>query len=570
MKTKKTTLAAFALLVSAAARAQAPPPAPPRVTGAVETSILELDVVVTDKGGRPVSGLGRDDFEVKIGGKPVAIENFYERRTLPAPASEDSGTPATAPAGAAATLSPAPRQPRHIVLFVDRLHLIEKWKADAAFDALRELIRKTVVGPGDDAMIVTWDRAIGTVIPFTADLSAIDRVLAREQRLSRSPLPEDMTVRSLQDEAAWFATLPTSSVSSGVEVSTRAAAAEAYAQMQAKASALKGVFSTLGGLPGRKVVVLVSHRFSELAGLEFSLTGPVRYGEFSPDAREFNARGIVDSVARAANANGITVYTFFPTGWPDEAAVVRADASRYSNPKLDSPVEGARGDMIVQNEAAAQEPLALETGGTFTLGYKDAPTLSARIVADVESSYSLGVAAPGGKPGRTLSVDVKTRDRSLRVRSRRTAVERTPEERIEARVLSNLFRAESPSGLRVAFESASVDTKKGKTTAALKVRVPIAGLVRTPSARGESGAFSVLVASADANGSFTEVVRQRRPFEIPKGDAERAAAGHFTYEVPVVIGSGEARISVCVWDEVGKDAGFLLVELRDGRASVRR
>ncbi len=35
---------------------------------------------MTDKDGRPVSGLKAADFEVRIGGRPGAIENFYERR----------------------------------------------------------------------------------------------------------------------------------------------------------------------------------------------------------------------------------------------------------------------------------------------------------------------------------------------------------------------------------------------------------------------------------------------------------------------------------------------------------
>ena len=122
----------------------------------------------------------------------------------------------------------------------------------------------------------------------------------------------------------------------------------------------------------------------------------------------------------------------------------------------------------------------------------------------------------------------------------------------------------------MSLDSASVAEAKKKTTATLRVRVPIGGLGKAPSARGESGAFSVFVVSAAADGAFSEVVRQRRPFEIPRADAEKAAAGHFTYEVPVVVGGGEARISVGVWDEVGKEAGFLLMEVRDGQVGTLR
>ncbi len=564
-----SVLFAAALACPAAVRAQAPP-ALPRVAGSVETSILEIDVIVNDRDGRPVAGLKAADFEVRIGGKPAAIANFYERRPAILPAAPPPEAPAAAPAGPSDT-APAPaRPPRHVVLFLDRLQLLEKWKADATFDGLRSVLRQTVVAPGDDAMIVTWNRAVGTVIPFTSDLTAIERVLAREERLSRRPLEFDSVRRQLEDEAAWFQSLPLSSAHSGVEVSQRAAAAEAYAQMNAKANALKAVFSTLGGLPGRKIVVHASHRFSDLAGLEFFLTGPVMYGSIPVDAREYNAHGMVESVAESANANGVTLYTMFPPGWPDEAQVIHADASSYSNPKINDPVEGARGDMIVMNEAAALEPVALKTGGTFSLGYKDAPALAPRIVADLESAYSLGIEAPGGKAGKSLTVDVKTKDRSLRVRARRTVVEKTPEERVRDRVLSNLFRPERSSALPVALAAASADTKKGKTTVSLTLSIPVGQLARTPSARGESGAFSVFVASASADGSFSDVARQRQPFDVPRAAATHADAGHFTYELPVVVGSDEARISVGVWDEVGRDSGFLVVDVAGGKATLHR
>jgi VWFA-related protein len=566
--TTTRTLLATALGLSTAVHAQTPP-ALPHVRGSVETSILELDVVVTDRDGRHVSGLQPADFEVRIGGKPAAIANFYERKA--AAAEHAAPAPdAAEQAGVARAAAPQSRPARHVVLFVDRLQLLEKWKSDATFDGLRAILRQTVVAPGDDAMIVTWNRAVGTVVPFTSDLAAIERVLAREEKLCRRMLEADTARRQLEDEAAWFQSLPLTSVRSGVEVSQRAAAAEAYAQMRAKANALKAVFATLGGLPGRKILVHASHRFSDLAGFEFFLTGPVMYGSIPADAREFNAHGMVESVAEAANANGVTVYTIFPPGFPDEAQVIHADASASSNPKINSPVEGPRGDMIVMNEAAALEPVALKTGGSFSLGYKDAPALAPRIAADLDSAYSIGVEAPAGKAGKTLTVNVRTRDRALTARTRQTAVDKTPEERVRDRVLSNLFRPVPSSALPVALAGSSAAATKGRTTVSLTLSIPVAGLVRTPSPGGESGAFSVFVASASADGSFSDVARQRQPFDVPREDAAHAATGHFTYELPVVVGSDEARISVAVWDEVGREAGFLLVDVAGGKATLRR
>ena len=73
---------------------------------------------------------------------------------------------------------------------------------------LRDVLHRMVAEPGDDAMIVTWDRAVGAVVPFTSDLALVERVLEKEREKSRHPVPEETTIRELVDEAAWFATNP--------------------------------------------------------------------------------------------------------------------------------------------------------------------------------------------------------------------------------------------------------------------------------------------------------------------------------------------------------------------------
>jgi hypothetical protein len=62
----------------------------PRVAGeTIEVSLVNLDVVVTDKQGRRVHGLTANDFEVLEDGKPQAITNFSafvpDDPSLPAP-----------------------------------------------------------------------------------------------------------------------------------------------------------------------------------------------------------------------------------------------------------------------------------------------------------------------------------------------------------------------------------------------------------------------------------------------------------------------------------------------------
>ena len=52
--------------------------------------LVDVDVVVTDKEGRPVTGLTKEDFEVREDGKPVALQTFMAR-TATDPEDDDSG-----------------------------------------------------------------------------------------------------------------------------------------------------------------------------------------------------------------------------------------------------------------------------------------------------------------------------------------------------------------------------------------------------------------------------------------------------------------------------------------------
>lgn len=580
MKAGSATLVLAMFGASGAAFAQAPaekPAAGPRVTGSVETSVLEIDVVVTDRDGKPVTGLVSADFDVRIGRLPAEITNFYERKpaSLPLPeravARDGVAAPVSeGPPPGAAPVAASDRPPRHLVLFLDRLELPEKWKSEGTFGPLKSLLRG-MLGPRDDAMIVTWERSLRSVLPFTSDLAALERVLDRQEALSRRLPSAPAVLDQLSDDAAWFKSLPLGASGGGIEVSQRALAAEAYAQMKAKASALRAVISTLGGLSGRKILVFTSHRFSDLAGLEFFLEGRAMFADTPSGAHEFNARPFVESVAAAANANGVTLYPVYPAGWPDSAGPGLSAASRPSaNPSLNSAVEGARGDMVVMNESVALDTLADRTGGRLAIGFKEIGDLVPRIQRDIDYSYSIGVAPPPGKPGKDVAVDVKTKDRRLEVHARRSVVAKSPETRIRDRVLSNLFVRDPSSRLRISLVQTAAETKKGKTTLSLPIQVPIGALATLPSTGGEKGAFSVFVASAGADGSFSEVTQQRQPFEIPRADLAKSKTGHFTYEVPVVLGAPEARVSIGVFDEIGRDAGFLLVDVSGGVATVRR
>jgi VWFA-related protein len=74
-----------AILLTLAARAQtpAPPTEDPTTTLIIDARLVSLEAVVRDKKGNIVQGLTKDDFELRLDGKPWPIRYFAADNTLP-------------------------------------------------------------------------------------------------------------------------------------------------------------------------------------------------------------------------------------------------------------------------------------------------------------------------------------------------------------------------------------------------------------------------------------------------------------------------------------------------------
>jgi hypothetical protein len=548
------TLALLAALAASAAPAAEPPATPPRAAASVEVTLFNLDVVVTEPSGARVRGLKAEDFEVRHDGKVVPISNFSEIRT-----GEGGPTPGPEP-GAAAPPAAAARPPRRIVLFFDRLHVPDAARRAELFDALSRLLEVSIE-EGDEAMVVTWNRSIRTVLPFTGDVELLAATLRGIERQSGRVAPERGDQDLLRESDEWFTSLAADprigTDFGGFMPSAELAAQQAFFEMKAKTSALKGLAATLGGMDGRKVLVLVSHRFSRYAGLEFLLkdrTGAEALGD--PRTRQFDSKRLLEEVARAANANGVTLHGVFPAEL--EAAMPSADRSRLSAPGLSDQPLGGKEQIVLDNELEALSFVAEKTGGVAAVGAGNVDRFVDRVASDLESWYSIGYPAPPGA-GRSVPVAVKVKGRKLDVRVRSSLVEKTTAEQMADRVLAHLFQPDGRARIPISATASPAPSQDGKYRIRVEVRIPIASLALLPTAKGAQGAFSVLVASVAAAGDFSEVTRRSQAFEIPAAELETAKAGHYTYELEIVATGPDARICVGIWDEKGSDAGFAVV-----------
>ena len=97
----------------------------------LKADLVQIDVVVTDRNNKPVSGLKREDFELYDNNKPQLITHFsFEQSTSTSlRIAEDTETPRSLPRAITAT-----ELKRVIAFVVDTLHMKPEKRINARFD----------------------------------------------------------------------------------------------------------------------------------------------------------------------------------------------------------------------------------------------------------------------------------------------------------------------------------------------------------------------------------------------------------------------------------------------------
>jgi len=522
----------------------------PRLGESIEVSIVNVDVFVTDRDGRRIHGLSKEDFEIFEDGKRQAITNFAEY----------SGTPLTGHADVTAAKEPqnAPRQKRTIVVFIDRFS-IPQFSSEPMFSAIRSFLRE-VVRPGDAVTIVSWRRQVITRLPATDNLEAIERVLTAIQKessfVSADVQTDIVAEKEFEQEVAAFAAQHNFAVErlDDVTLTGLEAARRAKFDMRRKISAINALIGAVSAAEGTKAVILATHRFSRIAGKEYLRGLYAQLGPKTPTELEYDMSNEIESVTRTANANNVRIYSLYPEGLGNVA--IGSAELKYQGP---SPVFD---QIVLDNELDAMKEVSSKTGGTLAWGSKDIVQILPAIRDDFDSYYSLAyrVTASGKDSAHTIAVKVKNRD--YIVRSRSEYVEKSDATRMKDRVVANLFGTSAGGTIPVNISlGASKPVGKGRRTVPVIVTFPSASLTTVPEKEGHAGAFSVYVGWGNALGQVGDITHETRSFRIPPDQLQTANRVTFTYEFEVLIDQKTSLISIGVIDEVAKEYGLRRVEL---------
>jgi VWFA-related protein len=548
---------AIAILLTVAAVLPLPAQQQTPLVESIEVQIVNIDVVVTDKSGKPVTGLTANDFEVLEDGKRQPITNFYEARaTAAAPATATASSP-----------EPEESRPRHFILFVDNytLHPHVRTEVVASLD---QFIDKHL-GSHDEASIASWNRSLQILTPFTSDKAALHAAVAKVATIGSvnslaTPLGRAqqscmrsyqamrnnrMTPRLAYEECIMAVTDQTEELALGTR------------QLM---GAINVTLNMLAGFEGRKILVLAGAQLPSRPGLEIFQWANQTFQPFlrgfdaalsSPGIEISKVQGLaMDALAQTANAQGATLYIIAAAMPGDPIAIATGVATDDNGADFQHRM----------NTAGASRTLAEATGGVAVARTSKLDAVFDNIAHDLESYYSLGFKPAEGRGSKPREITVRTKNRDHVVRARKTWTPKTSDDQFADRVIANIYSPATKSDFEVTIKAAKA-TKHGNTfTVPIEVTFP-PSLTLLPQDETLVGGFTFAVAVGNSLGGLSTVFRQPQSISIERAEEQGFRQTPITYTASLTVGPGESLISVGILDQVGKTAGFARATIVSGQ-----
>ncbi len=520
----------------------------PKLVENIDVRVINVDVVVTDKKGNVITGLKKDDFEIWENGVPKPISNFY---------AVEGGRPmdvegeAPAPTTTAAETKPAEvpdNMKRRIIFYIDNLSMAP-FNRNRVFASMKEFVKSTM-RPGDEAMVATFNRSMKVRVPFTRDPVQINQMLdsiAGESALGTSNASERQQVEDQIKQ--------TNSYDDAV------ASARSYAQsvehdLRQSAESLNGLMTTLAGVEGKKVLVLASEGFPMQPGREiFQYIDEIaneknwRFSGTILEGMSFDSTSLIQSIARTANANGITMYTVHAGGLTGGSEMSAEHAS---------PTPVSVSQAIITNTTDSMRLMADMTGGVASIQTNNFAQAFRNIQRDLDSYYSLGYRATTERVDRQRSLDVRVKNRNYIARARQTFVEKSTFAEMNDKVVANLLYKTKQNDLKIlvrtgAPKAADEDLFK----VPVEIQIPMESLTLLPQGQDEYvGGFDVYVAVANRDGDMSDVARKSHQLRVPAADMEKTKGRYYAYDVDLLMEKGLNRISIGVVDNISNVTGF--------------
>ncbi len=345
----------------------------------VNTTLVQTDVMVFDKQGGFVDGLKREQFVLKVDGKPRDI-SFFERIVAGSRNEESQLAAARGNSTGTAGAMPLDRG-RTVFFFVDDIHLSPSSTSQARGVLKRFIDRE--MGQNDEVAITSSSGQIGFLQQLTDDKrvlhAATERLVTRSYSTKDSERPpmtqyQAQLIESGNDEVLTFFVDELIRLEPTLARNMAAAiihgrASQIFNQTaflsMATLNSLKTLVKNAAGLPGRKLVFVVSDGFLI-------------------DNKNSDSYQRLRQVTDAAAASGVIIYSIdargLTSGLPDAGTEQPFDPSGRLN-------RAAGGEMGASQDAL--HALAVDTGGRAFLNSNDLSPAVKQALKETSAYYLL-------------------------------------------------------------------------------------------------------------------------------------------------------------------------------------
>ena len=566
----------------------------------IDVRLISLDAVVTDSSDRPVTGLTRDDFQLKVQDEPVEI--------LSVAAGEDLRTTVTG------RLT--------ILLFIDERHLQRKHR-DAALAEIAGALDEEIAANPTWVAAAAFGERLEPLLSPTRDRAAVRATIesAMNRDIPTTPLRSQQrstslamreTLRLMAARGSRYR-LGEASLAS-VEANLRSFGQALRQDTLLTVSAVRSLVEALAFVPGRKAILFVSDglprhpldsaaktMYDRLAGASRQLEGDEmisapgsldlndrnhrpfgvdradRMGmatnivqvddggafAFQTMAAELSCADAFDQLAALANTHRVTFYPLKPP-------VIDPAISELGESAKD------RGSIVeLSNVRTGLNSLAGLTGGLSFVSDTGVAEFLQSTRTDISTYYSLSFTPPDsmGDTGiREITLRLRQRPlaRSGSLRYRASYAPVTIQQNLASRAWGTLLFGweENNHGMVVQVRrSASRERPEqpGHTPLEVRASVPIGDLelapVRATRNPVASGFFRVVVQVQRDDGS--RMPPQHFDFElnVPVAELEQAAGQYIAVRSEVVLPPGSYRLAVGIWEENSGRSSFVVREL---------
>jgi VWFA-related protein len=426
-------------LNAAAQTTQTPPQKSPDEVVRVYTELVQTDVMVFDKQGRFVDGLTKEDFELRIDGKPRPIQAFEK---ITAGSDEESQLAAARGATTVNPKRPVPLDRGRVVFFyLDDYHM-DLAGLTAAKKVITAFIDKQM-GQNDQAAIASATGQIGFLQQLTSDRLVLRTALERltphgysVRDFDRPPMSEyeAMLIDRGDRQVVDFFVAETIRQNPGLSRSVADQIVRGRAQsMLAQAgrinlntlTGLESLVRSARSLPGRKVLFFLS-------------------GGFLVENRVGDTRNRLRDVTSAAAKSGVVIYSMDTRGL---VATLQDASTEQAFDPSGQLMTAKHGELFATQDAL--NALAVDTGGKALFNTNDLTKGLAPAIKETSTYYLLAwkpdVDAEKQKRFRELEVKLVSRsDLTVRVRKGFFDVDPTPA------VATNKKPAQNPAATKTA------------------------------------------------------------------------------------------------------------------------